>query len=707
MCLSGHKPETHRSEPFAKGAAKCVKFAKVKRRNNDFLAKVVRAEIFGARSAGAVSFQLDVDAYGSPQAVRDFSKLRHALSLTGVEPSQFSPRDVLEFSFAIGRSLKGIVMKHREMSTHQVDVKFNRIHPKAVGKLEPRERVLRCKSCRTTVTNDHKVCREAHTIEPMTYEVLARRLRPRSFDELIGQEHVVRVLRHALDHGRLHHAYLFTGTRGVGKTTIARILAKCMNCEKGVTATPCSECSSCQEISEGRFPDLVEVDAASRTRVEQTRELLENVPYAPTRGRFKVYLIDEVHMLSQSSFNALLKTLEEPPDHVRFLLATTDAKKVPVTVLSRCLQLQLKNLLPERITPYLERILEADGVGFDKASIVALARAGHGSMRDALSLTDQAISYCGGALAEQDVFGMLGAVRHESLDVLISALIRQDAAATMSAIEGLSELGVDFADVLDQLTLIIHQAAVQQALGDVRGSSSMARLAAWDPASLQLAYQIAIIAARDLPLAPDPRCGFEMAMLRLLAFRPGDRLPADQSGQGPAKSEQPPLDEEPAAAGKAANTSTQAMPRDSPADEVSSNSTPPDQAPLDWHTLTNALQADPLVVQLARHAWCIGWDGRNLRLGVDKQYEPSVEPESIQALAEALGRILDAPIELDISYAPPCEETPVERDQRIEQGRASKARALIESDPFVRFLVSEFKATIESESIELVGVNNP
>ncbi len=664
--------------------------------------------MLGAGSACARPFQLDVDACRIPQAVGDFGELRHALSFTSVEPPQFGPRDVLEFSFAVGRSFKGIVMKHGEMSIHQLDVEFNRVYPKAIGKCEPRDCVLRRKTRSTAMTNDHKVCREAHTIDAMTYEVLARRLRPRSFDELIGQEHVVRVLRHALDHARLHHAYLFTGTRGVGKTTIARILAKCMNCEQGVTAEPCLECSSCQEISEGRFPDLVEVDAASRTRVEQTRELLENVPYAPTRGRFKVYLIDEVHMLSQSSFNALLKTLEEPPDHVRFLLATTDAKKVPVTVLSRCLQLQLKNLLPERITPYLERILEADGVGFDKASVEALARAGHGSMRDALSLTDQAIAYCGGALAAQDVFGMLGAVRQESLDVLVAALINQDASATMSAIEGLSELGLDFADVLDELTRIIHQAAVQQALGDVRGSSSVARLAAWDPADLQLAYQIVIIAARDLPLAPDPRCGFEMAMLRVLAFRPADRLPIDQSEQGPDESERPPLKVERAVdGGEAAESLVKAKSRSAHPDEIAPDSNPSDQARLDWHALADALQADPLVVQLARHAWCVDWDGQKLHLGVDKQYEPSVEPESIRALSELLARMLDAPIELEISYAPPLEETPVERDRRIEQGRASKARALIESDPFVRFLVNEFKATIESESIQLVGVNNP
>lgn len=550
----------------------------------------------------------------------------------------------------------------------------------------------------------------------MTYEVLARRLRPRSFDELLGQEHVVRVLRHALDHGRLHHAYLFTGTRGVGKTTIARILAKCMNCEQGISATPCLQCTSCKEISEGRFPDLVEVDAASRTRVEQTRELLENVPYAPTRGRYKVYLIDEVHMLSQSSFNALLKTLEEPPHHVRFLLATTDAKKVPVTVLSRCLQLQLKNLLPERIAPYLEQMLEADGVAFDKGSVEALARAGRGSMRDALSLTDQAISYGSGALKEQDVYAMLGAVRHESLDALIAALVDKDAAATMQAIEGLSELGVDFADVLDQLTLIVHQAAVNQALAGGRSSQGHARLADWDPASLQLAYQIAIIAARDLPLAPDPRCGFEMAMLRLLAFRPRDGGSDDGKNQPAPQADTPGLKSQTAHSQASKMTSANRVPstpKNPAAEAVRKDKDVEHKAnqkssasALDWHAITASLQADPLVIQLARHAWCMRWDGRELCLGVDERYARSVEDESIQKLGDCLKKVIDSSLELNVSYAQPKEETPAQRSKRIERANASKAHSLLKSDPFVGFLVKEFRAAIDLESIELAGVNN-
>ena len=559
----------------------------------------------------------------------------------------------------------------------------------------------------------------------MTYEVLARRLRPRSFDELIGQEHVIRVLRHALDHGRLHHAYLFTGTRGVGKTTIARILAKCMNCEQGVSASPCLTCASCTQIAEGRFPDLVEVDAASRTRVEQTRELLENVPYAPTQGACKVYLIDEVHMLSQSSFNALLKTLEEPPGHVRFLLATTDAKKVPVTVLSRCLQLQLKNLLPERIAPYLEQVLEADGVEFDKDSIEALARAGRGSMRDALSLTDQAISYCGGGLNADDVFAMLGAVRNESLDALMVALVGQDAEATMSAIDGLAELGLDFADVLEQLTSLFHEAAVHQALGSTAATSYLGRLAAWDAAELQLAYQIAITAARDLPLAPDPRCGFEMAMLRLLAFQPA-------KGSGPDGGGGSPRAQQASASGPAANPPPGSQSERIQRENIQPENTQPENIPakdnperskrpanddasrhrrgaeapgLDWHALSESLDVDvePLVKQLARHAWVMEWSGERLLLGVDSDHAPSVDKETVEKLAASLESALACSLAIEVQSGQPPQETPSQRDARVTAERRSEAQSLLESDPFVSYLMGTFRASIVPDSVELVG----
>ncbi|HSG88897.1 MAG TPA: DNA polymerase III subunit gamma/tau [Pseudomonadales bacterium] len=362
----------------------------------------------------------------------------------------------------------------------------------------------------------------------MAYEVLARKWRPATFATMVGQEHVLKALIHALEEDRLHHAYLFTGTRGVGKTTVARILARCLNCERGVGPEPCGECSSCMEISEGRFVDLIEVDAASRTRVEDTRELLDNVQYAPTRGRFKVYLIDEVHMLSTSSFNALLKTLEEPPPHVKFLLATTDPKKLPVTVLSRCLQFHLKNLTPERIVGHLEHVLGAEEVAFEAPALWALARAADGSMRDALSLTDQAIAHGGGRLVGEDVARMLGTIDQGALERILVALADQDGPALLACVTDLAEHAADFTAVLGDLMSVLHQVAVAQAIPDAAPRADVDALVATvadaaqrlSPEDVQLFYQIALTGVRDLTWAPDARTGFEMTLLRMLAFRP-------------------------------------------------------------------------------------------------------------------------------------------------------------------------------------------
>lgn len=360
----------------------------------------------------------------------------------------------------------------------------------------------------------------------MSYQVLARKWRPKTFREMVGQEHVLKALINALDHGRLHHAYLFTGTRGVGKTTIARILAKCLNCEAGVSSEPCGVCSACQEIAEGRFIDLIEVDAASRTKVEDTRDLLENVQYAPTRGRFKVYLIDEVHMLSTHSFNALLKTLEEPPPHVKFLLATTDPQKLPATILSRCLQFSLKNMTPERIVSHLSYVLGQEMVGFEEPGLWLLGRAADGSMRDALSLTDQAIAFGSGKVLEADVRAMLGTIDHGVVYELLDALALGDGAALLGAVARVAEQATDFSGVLEELLAVLHRVAIAQAVpeaidnsrGDRERVLALARaLAAED---VQLFYQIGLNGRRDLPLAPEPRGGLEMALLRMLAFRP-------------------------------------------------------------------------------------------------------------------------------------------------------------------------------------------
>ena len=367
----------------------------------------------------------------------------------------------------------------------------------------------------------------------MSYQVLARKWRPRSFREMVGQAHVLKALINALDSQRLHHAYLFTGTRGVGKTTIARIIAKCLNCETGISSTPCGVCSICKEIDEGRFVDLIEVDAASRTKVEDTRELLDNVQYSPSRGRFKVYLIDEVHMLSSHSFNALLKTLEEPPPHVKFLLATTDPQKLPMTILSRCLQFSLKNMPPERVVEHLTHVLGAENIPFEEDALWLLGRAADGSMRDAMSLTDQAIAFGEGKVLAADVRAMLGTLDHGQVYGVLHALLEGDARGLIDAVRHLAEQGPDWNGVLAEILNVLHRVAIAQALPDAvdNGQGDRDRVLALAevlPAEdVQFYYQMGLIGRRDLPLAPDPRSGFEMVLLRMLAFRPAD------SGDGP------------------------------------------------------------------------------------------------------------------------------------------------------------------------------
>ncbi|MDB6158520.1 MAG: polymerase subunit gamma/tau [Gammaproteobacteria bacterium] len=380
----------------------------------------------------------------------------------------------------------------------------------------------------------------------MAYTALARTWRPKTFTELVGQEHVRRALMNALESGRVHHAFLFTGTRGVGKTTIARIFAKCLNCETGVTANPCGVCGACREIDSGRFVDLIEVDAASRTKVDDTREMLDNVQYSPTRGRYKVYLIDEVHMLSMHSFNALLKTFEEPPPHVKFLLATTDPQKLPVTVLSRCLQFNLKRLPVAQITERMREILEKEGVEFEAAGLRLVAQAADGSMRDGLSLLDQLIAFGGGKAGEEEARAMLGTIARDHVVRIAELLGAMNVPELLNCAQSLEEFAPDYAQVLDELASLFVRIAMKQAVNDFEGDELYApevleRLAkAIAPEDVQLFYQTAITGRRDLVLAPDPRSGFEMTLLRMIAFRPlgeaeqarGPSLAAGASGAG-------------------------------------------------------------------------------------------------------------------------------------------------------------------------------
>ncbi len=374
---------------------------------------------------------------------------------------------------------------------------------------------------------------------------------------MVGQTHVLKALINALDSQRLHHAYLFTGTRGVGKTTIARIIAKCLNCETGITSTPCGTCSVCREIDEGRFVDLIEIDAASRTKVEDTRELLDNVQYAPSRGRFKVYLIDEVHMLSSHSFNALLKTLEEPPPYVKFILATTDPQKLPATILSRCLQFSLKNMTPERVVEHLTHVLGVENVPFEDDALWLLGRAADGSMRDAMSLTDQAIAFGEGKVMAADVRAMLGTLDHGQVYDVLHALINGDAKALLEAVRHLAEQGPDWNGVLSEILNVLHRVAIAQALPDGvdNGHGDRDRVLALAQAlpaeDVQFYYQMGLIGRRDLPLAPDPRGGFEMVLLRMLAFRPADSADAPRQPLKPVGISQATVDSAQSVAGAA------------------------------------------------------------------------------------------------------------------------------------------------------------
>ena len=565
----------------------------------------------------------------------------------------------------------------------------------------------------------------------MSYQVLARKWRPRNFKELVGQEHVQRALINALDNDRLHHAFLFTGTRGVGKTTIARIFSKSLNCETGITSTPCGKCATCIEIAEGRYVDLIEVDAASRTGVDDTRDLLENVQYAPTRGRYKVYLIDEVHMFSKSSFNALLKTLEEPPPHVKFLLATTDPQKLPVTILSRCLQFNLKRLPVSLIIGHLQYVLTEENVEHNVVALQLIAEAADGSMRDALSLLDQALAYGNGAVQEQEVRDMLGSVSRDKVIGLLKAILQRDAAQTMKAVAVLAEFSPDFENVLAELLSLLHHMSlaktVPEALDEfVSAREVLLQLAEEVSAEdLHLFYQIALIGRRDLPLSPDARSGFEMIMLRLLAFRPASADAARINNSGvplnsrpansqPAIKPQHPVQNKSHVVSQAAaskqNTDAPPASIEASSEQASSAQAPSGQAPSgqavsdDWREIVDALGLGGLVKQLAINCIMKKRDGKKIVLQIEAGHSNLINPKAKQRLQQALGEYYNIDAHLDIVVSSQIKnESPAQSMQRETNERQQQAEQSINEDSFTQALKEKFNAEIIPGSVKPVS----
>ena len=558
----------------------------------------------------------------------------------------------------------------------------------------------------------------------MTYQVLARKWRPRRFEDMVGQEHVLRALTSALDEGRLHHAYLFTGTRGVGKTTVARIFAKALNCERGVSSHPCGECAACRSIDEGRFVDLIEVDAASRTGVDDTRELLENVQYAPSAGRFKVYLIDEVHMFSKSSFNALLKTLEEPPPHVKFLLATTDPQKLPVTVLSRCLQFHLKALSRRMIHGRLVNVLGAEGIAFDDGALLLLARAADGSLRDALSLLDQAIAYGQGRVGEEEVGAMLGLTSEARIRALMEALVAQDAPAMFDAIGQLAQGAPDYAEVLGELLGLLHAIAVFQLMPEAdaelfEASPQLVREFAprIAPETVQLFYQIALHGRRDLPLAPSARMGLEMTLLRMLAFMPAEGTAGQASAEGASRRASAvqvppavrrettvfaPLAAAPTPAVPAARP---AVPSSEPAPVLQVESAPSSPAggealgAADWHRLLPRLGLKGMALMLAENSEFIEQDGAQVRLLCPSSHASLRTPLAEESIRKALSRVLGTDVRLRYVEGRPAQDTPAQVRRQHEKARQQEAIEALRNDPVVRSLEEHMDARLLDESV--------
>ncbi len=555
---------------------------------------------------------------------------------------------------------------------------------------------------------------------------LARKYRPKTFPDVVGQEHVVRALSHALDQNRLHHAYLLTGTRGVGKTTLARIIAKALNCETGVTATPCGVCGQCTEIDRGRFIDLIELDAASNTQVDNMRELLDNALYAPTAGRFKVYIIDEVHMLSRSAFNAMLKTLEEPPAHVKFILATTDPQKIPVTVLSRCLQFSLKSMTPALIRGQLEKVLGFEGVTYEVPALALLARAARGSMRDSLSLLDQAIAHGGGSVSETSVREMLGVIDASYLFTLLELVAKRDGAGLMAQADAIDARGLSFDTVLQDLASLLHHVALAQVLPEAVEDDEpervrlMALASAFTPEDVQIHYQIALRGRADLGLAPDEYAGFTMTLVRMLAFVPdagGDAKPvrtmpataaiggASRTVASPPRTarvpEQTPAARAPGPAARAASVEpSEPVPSAVPAD-VTPAGNPELLLALDrtsWPPTVSQLGLGGMARMLAQHCEFVSVGPGHLHLAVPPGHKHLLEQAYREKLVAALTTRFGK-VRVEFTLGAAGDATPAAHENREREARERGAAEAIDADPFVRELKESFDARLIEGSV--------
>ena len=552
----------------------------------------------------------------------------------------------------------------------------------------------------------------------MAYLALARKWRPKSFTEVVGQTHVVQALSNALDSGRIHHAFLFTGTRGVGKTTLARIFAKSLNCEQGTSAEPCQQCNTCLSVDEGRFVDLIEVDAASRTKVEEMRELLENVQYAPTSGKYKVYLIDEVHMLSGHSFNALLKTLEEPPEHVKFLFATTDPQKMPVTVLSRCLQFNLRAMRPEQVENQLVKILDSEALDYDQSALRLLAKASDGSMRDGLSLLDQAIAQGADGVRTCAVESMLGTIKSEHTQAILDALMRQDADHVMAVVADMADNAVDFSSAIDEVLLQLYYVSLAQ----ITPTSLSATDADVDwvqkvcttmtPELVQLFYQIGLHGKRDISLAPSLRVGFEMALLRMLAFEP-------YTTEGSVLVESTPVQSTPVQSAPVQSAPVQSAPvqsapvQSAPVQSAPVQSTPVQSTPVqpsssavtllgnnEWGELLEQTDLIGLPKELAMNCACERLQEDKIDLVLAPKLKHLFKEDRLVKIQTALGAVSGKSVTLNIEFEESDKETPAECLDRLGNEQFEQTKQQFENDPGVKAIMSEFGATLDENSIK-------